>query len=438
MIFINTPPPTISGNLHIGHIFSYTHIDAMARAMRYLGKDVHFPIGFDCNGIPSENLLRQNSDKNIDNYILEYIELFQNMGFEMDFENPYKTIDLTKKANDVFRELKKLKLIYEAEKEVWFDTALKTPLSDNEVIEQDGQMIGEVSKKPVVRQITKQFFLKTVGYKKKFLQLSEEIRFHPEEMRVKLTSWIKNLEQDWCISRDRAFGIKIDGTEKVFDTWFVSALKHCLFSEQSDFHFQGHEIIRSWCFYSLVMSMHLKGLIPFKHVFISGWCIGKDGQKLSKSKGNFINPNKLIEQYGVNPIRFWALKARWGADTFFDENVILNGRRLMVKLENAERFFILKAKENPEIKYYYFGLADGWFDGVKQDFRRFLRHYEIAEALNYLYDSFFIFCSQRIEACKKAEVQVDFISLNYALLGEYKKMFQVFFNLSKKSVAKKH
>jgi valyl-tRNA synthetase len=415
-IIINTPPPTISGNLHIGHIFSYTHIDCFARATKFLGNNVKFPIGFDCNGLPTENLLRK-SDKSIDDYCQDYLNLFKKMGFQMDFDNYYKTIDFD--ANKFFSILFEKGVIYEAEKETWFDEALQTPLADCEVVEKDGVMIGEVSKKPVVKRLSKQFFLKTLKHKTNLLKLAKKIEFYPPQMQNRLIDWIENLNQDWCISRDRTFGIKISNSQKVFDTWFISALTHCQYSKQADFHFQSHEIIRSWCFYSLVMAYHLNNGIPFKKVFISGWCIGKDGQKFSKSAGNFIDPSKLIDAYGVNPIRFWAIKANWGADTYFDENVILNGRRLIVKFENAKRFFVLRDAKAEPTKLRR---------NLTQEFKAILETYNLSKALDFLYKEFFNFCDDKIEKCKTGDQDIN---KNFNILLEFEKMFLIFFNLNK-------
>jgi valyl-tRNA synthetase len=409
MKYINTPPPTISGNLHIGHIFSYTHIDTIARAQKYLGNKIYFPIGFDCNGLPTENLLRK-SDKPIDEYCENYLKLFKKMGFQMDFDNYYKTIDFN--VLPIFNELKNRGLIYKATKEVWFDTALNTPLSNSEVIEKNGNMIGEVSKKLVIKKETEQYFLKTVEFKERLLELANKIEFYPPKMKTKLIIWIENLNQDWCITRDREFGIKIEN--KVFDTWFISALTYCRFNKQSDYHFQSHEIIRSWCFYSLVMSMHLNNDMPFKKVFISGWCLAKDGEKFSKSSSNGLDPLKLIEKYGINPIRFWACKVNWGTDAYFDENVVLNGRKLIIKLENAQRFFELKNAIQIDI------------DFIDNVFISLLKNYDISGSLNHLYKEFFLFCGKDIEECKTANQ--DFINQKYSILLSYKKAFDIFIN----------
>lgn len=423
IIFINTPPPTISGNLHLGHLFSYTHIDCVARGEKYLGNNIKFPIGFDCNGIPTENLLRKTNQsiEKIDIYCQDYLNLFKTMGFQMDFDNFYKTIDFD--ANLIFQQLKNQNLIYEDEKETWFDSALNTPLADCEVIEKDGVMIGEVSKKPVIKQKSTQFFLKTLEFKNELLQLANVIEFYPLKMKSKLTNWIENLNQDWCISRDRNFGIKINSSDKVFDTWFISGLTFNKYNQNSDYHFQSHEIIRSWCFYSLVMAYHLNKNIPFKKVFISGWCIAKDGQKLSKSSGNFIDPSVLIEKYGVNPIRFWAMKANWGTDTYFDENVLLNGRRLETKIINAERFFLLKDKDI----YLKQIQAKDEFE-ISLEFKNLIKKFEYSNALNFLYNEFFKFCDIEIEKCKRQEANIYETFTKFLF---FKKAFSIFLNLKK-------
>lgn len=415
MIRIDTPPPTISGNLHIGHIFSYCHIDIIARYLKYKGENVSFPIGFDCNGLPTERLMRKDKDYSLDKYINKYIDLFKTMGFQMDFNNYYKTIDFDVLCNAIFKTLVDSGIIYKAKKECYFDPVYNTPLSNTEIEKIDGKSISEISKKEVIRKEVEHYFLKIVEIKNELLEFIKPINFYPESKKQILINWIENLQEDWCISRDRKFGIKINGTDKVFDTWFASAFTN-IYNFGSDIRFQSHEIIRSWCFYSIVIAYYMNETIPFKDVIISGWVVDKEGNKFSKSLGNFKDVNKLIEQYNVNPIRFWCAYSGIGNDTHLDENILKIGKRLEVKLINAERFFTMQDFdkdvdiENWTVELYFKSLMDG---------------YNISEAIKYLYNEFFNFCSNDIELCKKDKEQ---LALSYAHLLRFKKMFAIFLN----------
>jgi valyl-tRNA synthetase len=427
IVYINTPPPTISGNLHIGHIFSYTHIDVINRIEKYLGNKVNFPIGFDCNGIPTEKLL-QNTNKSINDFCQDYIKLFKIMGYEMGYDFFYKTIDCDAKL--IFFQLTQKGLIYKAKKEIWFDTFFNTPLSNNEVIEKNGKFIGEVSKKPVIKKQVEHYFLRTVEFKNRLLELAKLIEFYPDFMINKLIDWIENLNQDWCITRDRDFGIKIE--DKVFDTWFISALTFNKFNKQSDYHFQSHEIIRSWCFYSLVMSMHLYDNIPFKKVFISGWCVDKNKNKLSKSLNNTIDPLILIDKYGVNPIRFWACKSDWGCDTHFDQNVLLNGRRFITKFINAKKFFEMRAYVINDDHFFLEtqGILNMDYLTYEPIIKLFQNH-RIKESLELFYKDFFEFCDVEIEKCK---IDNSLTEKSFTKLLQFYKIYKVFFNIDKQNL----
>ena len=426
IIKIDTPPPTISGNLHIGHIFSYCHIDIMARYWKYLKYDVKFPIGFDCNGLPTEKLIKKDQEYSLEKYINKYIDLFETMRFTMDFDNHYKTLDFDKIANNIFFILEKQKIIYKDKKECYFDPIYNTPLSNTEIEEVNGILISEISKKPIIKTEVEHYFLKTVEIKEELLEFIKPIKFYPESKKQILINWIENLKEDWCISRDREYGIKINNTNKVFDTWFCSALTH-LFTKtrtpdeyiKNQIRFQSHEIIRSWCFYSIVLSYYINKFPPFKDVIISGWVVDKQGNKFSKSLGNYKDVNKLIEQYGINPIRYWCAYSGIGNDTHFDENVIKIGKRLETKVINAERFFDMNlcTKDTNQYKIEY---------DFEIEFKTLMNQYDISEAIKYLYNAFFDFCSNDIENCKKNK---DLLDSNYFKFLKYKELFSVFLNL---------
>ena len=134
------------------------------------------------------------------------------------------------------------------------------------------------------------------------------------------------------------------------DTWATSSLTPQLTSHWSqnkerhqsvfpmDIRPQSHEIIRTWAFYTIVKAWIHEKSIPWKNVVISGWVLDPDRKKMSKSKGNVITPENLLDEYSSDAVRYWAAKARLGTDTAFDESIFTIGQKLTNKLFNASKF----------------------------------------------------------------------------------------------------
>ena len=142
------------------------------------------------------------------------------------------------------------------------------------------------------------------------------------------------------------------GDPDVFDTWATSSLTpqiatHWVFDGERhaklfpmDIRPQSHEIIRTWAFYTIVKAYLHEGEIPWKNVVISGWILDPDRKKMSKSQGNVVTPEPLIDEFGADAVRYWAARARLGVDTAYDEQVFKVGKRLCTKLFNASKFVI--------------------------------------------------------------------------------------------------
>jgi valyl-tRNA synthetase len=252
---------------------------------------------------------------------------------------------------------------------------------------------------------TRQWFVRLLDKKDALLAMGEKIGWHPSFMATRFIHWTCGLQFDWCISRQRFFGVSIPvwypvdesgkpdrgrpivarpdtapidpttdcppgytpaqrgqpggfvGETDVLDTWFTSSLTPQIGSRwladparharlfPMDIRPQSHEIIRTWAFYTIAKALLHENTIPWKHVVISGWVLDPDRKKMSKSKGNVVTPMSLLDTYTSDGVRYWAASARLGTDTAFDEKVLKVGKRLVTKLFNAAKFVLAQSGE---------------------------------------------------------------------------------------------
>ncbi len=619
---IDTPPPTVNGKIHIGHIFSYSQTEMIARYKRLCGYNVFYPFGFDDNGLPSERLVEKEQGRKAheigreafsklcyettDKYEEEFQTLFSKMGVSTDWNIHYKTVspttikisqksflDLIEKGHCYHKEspalwcnecltsiaqaeleTKTIKTTFnyvtfktvedgeeftiattrpellpaivcvfvnpsdEAHKHLIGKTAhipvidVDVPIMADEkvavdkgtgivmcctfgdqtdiewwkkynlplkyIFTDDGHIASEVPNyggmkikearkqiiedlqnggyivkieelehevqthercgKEVEYSVMKQWFIDIMNHKEDFLKIGNEIKWHPEHMHTRYDEWVNNIAWDWCISRQRYFGVPfpvwyckecgepifakkedlpvnplVDSPSiskcpkckckefipetDVMDTWATSSVTPLInmrYGEKENYEkilkpmsirTNASEIIRTWDFYTIVKSFYHFGTRPWNNVMISGFVMANKGEKISKSKGNSkVEPIQLIEQYSADVIRYWAGSGRLGTDIVFSEETLLRGKKLINKIWNVSKFIEMHLADYEDKEFKDYEYIDKWILGTFQEmekgFIKYLDEYEVGLALNHLEKFFWNFCDNYIEIVK--------------------------------------
>jgi valyl-tRNA synthetase len=321
----------------------------------------------------------------------------------------------------------------------------------------------EHGSRPVEILISRQWFVRTVELKDALLARGGELTWHPDWMRSRFRNWVEGLAADWCISRQRFFGVPFPlwyrvgpdgavdhdqplvpgedrlpvdpstdvpdgfspadrgqpggfaGAPGVMDTWATSAITPeiaggwvddpDLFARvfPMDLRPQGHDIIRTWLFYSLARAHTEHGTVPWGHAVIAGWVVDPNRRKLAKSRGNALTPTDALERFGADALRHWAAGKRAGVDTTLDEGQLRVGRRLATKLLHASRFVLAldgpgarEAEVTEALDRAMLAALAGVVDKATAAFEG----YEPARALEAAEGCFWTFCDHYLELVK--------------------------------------
>ncbi len=318
----------------------------------------------------------------------------------------------------------------------------------------------EKGDRPLEIVTSRQWFIKTMACRERLQQRGRELRWHPPYMQARLDNWIAGLNGDWCISRQRFFGVpfplwyrvredgSIDhaarllagedrlpvdpstdvpegyrqeqrnqpggfaGDPDVMDTWATSSLTPQiagrweedpdLFSRvfPMDVRPQAHDIIRTWLFATLLRAELEHGTLPWSNAAISGWVLDPDRKKMSKSKGNVVTPQGLLEEHGSDGVRYWAASGRPGTDTAFDTGQMKVGRRLAIKLLNASKFVLSHPRPVGPVTAL---LDKGLLTSLRRlvdEATRALEGYDYARALQMTEGFFWSLCDNYLEMVK--------------------------------------
>ena len=617
---IDTPPPTVSGKMHLGHAFSYAQQDFVARFQRMTGKNVFYPFGTDDNGLATERLIEQTKSvrakdmarKDFAKLCLDtlkkelrpqYIADWKRIGMSCEWSIFYTTINehCQRISQREFINLYKMKRAYRKDAPAMWCPECNTGISQVECVDQeipsyfndvvfkvngkdliiattrpellpacvavfyhpkdkryqylkgkkakvplfnlevpilederadpekgtgvvmcctfgdqtdmewqkahnlpireaitsDGKMTklaGKyegmdiktarkmiiedmkdqrllVSQEPIKHMVnvhercgteiefikSKQWFIKYLDLKKDMLKWGKQLKWFPSHMRNRYDNWVKGLQWDWLISRQRYFGIpfpawyckkcdevvlanekdlpvdplkdkpSVDKCPKcgskefvpekdVLDTWATSSLTPRLAVElmpeklwkklfPMSLRPQAHDIITFWLFNTTFRSnIHYK-CNPWKDCMISGWALDPHGKKMSKSKGNVIEPQEIIEKYSADCLRFWAAGSKLGEDLPFQEKDLVTGKKFITKFWNASKFAIMHLQDYKLEKPKKLEAFDRWvlskLMGLVKDSTESFEKYEYARTKADVEKFFWqIFCDNYLEIIK--------------------------------------
>ncbi len=309
-------------------------------------------------------------------------------------------------------------------------------------------------KTPIEIMTKKQWFVGVKNMNEDIIKQASAMRWVPPYMYQRLENWSNSMDWDWCISRQRIFAtpipvwycedcnnvvlpsveqLPVDPTidkpdhactcgcnnfkaeEDVLDTWMDSSITPLTVADwpnegwenlyPSTLRPQGHDIIRTWAFYTILRCYALTGDKPFDEVVVNGMVFGEDGHKMSKSLGNAIAPEEVIEQYGADSLRLWSANSIPGADVPFAWKDIKHAYKFLRKFWNAFRFINMNLDDDVADELSGSNIIDNWIlsklNRLNKNVTKEYEEYNFARAEQAIYDFVWHdFCDEYIEAVK--------------------------------------
>ncbi len=309
-------------------------------------------------------------------------------------------------------------------------------------------------KTPIEIMTKKQWFVAVNKMQQDIIEQAKSMRWIPGHMYQRLENWANSMDWDWCISRQRIFAtpipvwycddchevvlpsveqLPVDPTidrpdhactcgcesftaeEDVLDTWMDSSITPLTVADwpnpgwekvyPSTLRPQGHDIIRTWAFYTIMRCYALTGEKPFDELVINGMVFGEDGHKMSKSLGNVIAPEEVISEYGADALRLWSANSVPGSDVPFAWKDIIHAYKFLRKFWNAFRFINMHLDDNVPDELSENNLIDRWIlsklNRLNKTVTEAFEEYNFANAEQAIYNFVWHdFCDEYIEAVK--------------------------------------
>ncbi len=351
--FITTPIYYPSGEPHIGHAYSSIIADVFARFKRNDGWNVHFLTGTDEHGLKIQKAAEK---ANLDplTYCNNISKVFRSLSKKLNLSNDdfIRTTEKRHKVsvNDLWQRLLKSGDIYLSKYKGWYSISDEAYYNEDEIIEKDGKKVSAFSGSLVDWVEEESFFFKLSSWEKKLLEFYEKNKkfILPLSRRNEVINFVKNGLKDLSVSRTSfTWGIKVpNSSNHVIYVWldaltnYLSALNYPNINDKlyknfwpASLHVIGKDILRFHAIYWPAFLLAAK-IEPPKRIFGHGWILSGD-EKMSKSKGNILNPIEIVNNYGIDEIRYYLMKE---VSHGSDGNISLNSLENCINSDLANNY----------------------------------------------------------------------------------------------------
>lgn len=344
--YITTPIYYPSSNLHIGHTYCTVMADAMARFKRLAGYDVRFLTGTDEHGQKIQDIAKEKGvtpQEYVDEIVAGIKDLWKTM--EISYDDFIRTTEPrhVKRVQQIFMQLYEKGDIYKGEYEGMYCTPCESFWTESQLVDGKCPDCG----RPVQKAKEEAYFFRLSKYQDRLLEMFENNPefLQPDSRRNEMIAFVKQGLEDLCISRstfDWGIPVPIDDKHVIY-VWldaltnYITALGYPddpeLYEKYwpVDVHLVGKEIVRFHTIIWPAMLMSMELPLP-KQVLGHGWLL-LEGGKMSKSKGNVVDPVTLIDRYGIDALKYFLLREyTFGQDGVFTNEVML--KRMNYDLAN--------------------------------------------------------------------------------------------------------